>query len=277
MRLWGFRNIVSKVFGNKDSAYKGEKKTDHDICEDPANKAEYENSYKQVYPLGTGICGCHYPPDAVFHEELKGPYYQRVGQGSKTGGVDIGSAACLNVQNKQGKNSTTAGACQTVNRNATRISYGNGQGQSPMCPVGGGCFTDVAGKSVGYNNESRTEASSKNIGIFTPGNMTMNAEKGVGIGVNKGSNQNVWTRWEPDGTFHLQVKPSGGSGGNAFVRIDPNGDIFIESKQSCNITAKHINIKSKSMTVDVNNTQWNGKINQDGIHKDSRGHHCPKC
>jgi len=265
MRLWGFRNIVSKVFGNKDSAYKGEKKTDHDICEDPANKAKYENSYKQVYPLGTGICGCHYPPEAVFHEELKGPYYQRIGQGSKSGAMDWGCTS-VNGQVKLGGNFTQGGASQDVRRNGCRMSYGNGSGQSPMCPVGGGRFTDVAGKDVGYNNESRTEASSKNIGVFTPGNMTMNAEKGVGIGVNKGSNQNVWTRWEPDGTFHLQVKPSGGSGGNAFVKISPNGEIQITTQNKCNIEAQKITLKANSMDVDIPSTKWKGNIKQDGRH-----------
>jgi hypothetical protein len=78
--------------------------------------------------------------------------------------------------------------------------------------------------------------------------------------------KNVWTRWEPDGTFHLQVKPSGGSGGNAWVKINPNGDVYVTSeKGNITIDAKNtLTIKANRMSVDVPKTSWKGDIGQTG-------------
>jgi hypothetical protein len=180
-RRWGYKNIIKKIFGEKDGAYKGNKKTDHDICEEPASKAKYENSYKTIYPLGSGVCGCHYPAEAVFHEELKGPYYQRVGQGSY-GGMDTGCSSVVNEQLLHGKNFTQGGPSQDVRCNGVRQSYGTGAGQHPEVGQGGGLFTDVAGKSVNYSVDTETGGTSANKAMFTTGHMIMNAEKGVGIG-----------------------------------------------------------------------------------------------
>ena len=106
------------------------------------------------------------------------------------------------------------------------------------------------------------------------GKKIMNYEGGVGIGVNQSSNKQVWTRWEPDGTFHLQVKPEGESGGIAWVKIEPNGAVTINTKNTITIKA------AKSMTIDTPtlnikaNIKHQGNMKTSGTHVDSGGPHC---
>ena len=115
--------------------------------------------------------------------------------------------------------------------NGVYQSFGTSKGQHPEVNPGGGFYQDNGGKCVIYSVDTETYGTSANKGVYTTGKYIMNAEKGVAIGVNKSTNKNVWTRWEPDGTFHLQVKPEGGSGGNATVKINPDGSVHVTSER----------------------------------------------
>ena len=114
-------------------------------------------------------------------------------------------------------------------------------------------------------------------GTYCIGKHVINAEGGCAMGVNQGSSRKIYQRMEPDGTYHLQVTPAGDSGGNATIKIDPNGEITITSAKSMNVTAaQNINFDCATFNIKGNMT-LKGNFNQQGVHTDSNGVHtkCP--
>lgn len=272
-RNWGFKGILQKVLGTDDSAYRGQKKTDHDITEKPAEGAKYENSYKKIYPLGTGVCGCHYPAENVFHYEQFGPYYQMFGQDSGSGWCQGWSCTTMDLR-KNGSGWGNMGPEHRSNYNASATNIGTDGNQKEMPQRGGGQCHQNHGDAVSIVTGDSTAVYTGNRGEYGSGNKTMNYEKGMCIGVNKGVERNVWTRWEPDGTFHLQVKPEGGEGGNATVKINPDGSVHITSETTITVESKGTHtIKAPLLKIDAP-IKTTSTIESDGDHTAPKFHGC---
>jgi hypothetical protein len=141
------------------------------------------------------------------------------------------------VSAKKGEIKSTNGASDTFIGSGVRESSGNDGKTQKDLPVGGGHYCECAGNKGEFATGLTTGGTAANFTHSTTGKMAFNAEGGVGIGVNKSSDMKVWTRWEPDGTFHIQVKPKGAEGGNATVKILPSGEITITTVKSMTITA----------------------------------------
>jgi hypothetical protein len=277
-RLWGIANLILETVkgdkNNQPSGLKGPTLSTKDICEKPAEGIKYENCYKKIYPLGGGVCGCHYPREKVFHEEL-GPMGNFDQYSSGSSGPATRSGGCVTHHQcyKCGYGSDTQGVRQDRNLNALYKTSGN-DGNDSSVIQGGGEYCDRCGNGAEFGSGTKTGGNAQNIGWFTPGKCTINAEKGVGFGVNSNENQNVWMRMEPDGTFNLQVKPAGSDGGAARIKITPDGTVKIISEKEVTIeSAGKMNIKANKLNVDAASTEWKGNIDQIGVHKDSRGFH----
>lgn len=272
-RNWGYKGILQKWLGKDNSAYRGRKTNTEDICEKPAEQAEYENCYKTIYPLGTGVCGCHYPPEAVFHEEILGPYYQRVGQGSGPG-METGSS-CTRVNNdKNGFCDTNMGNVDQNHLGELSQKNGNDGNRKEVPEIGGGLHRQQHGDTADIVTGDSTTVYTGNRGEFGSGTKTMNYEKGLAVGANKGSEKNVWTRWEPDGTFHLQVKPEGGEGGNATVKINPDGSVHVTSETTITVESKGTHtIKAPLLKIDAP-IETTSTIESDGDHTAPNFHGC---
>ena len=188
------------------------------------------------------------------------------------------SYSCTGTRNlnmKQGENRGCQYSAQYKIGNFCRTEIGNGGGNPTANPgpVGGGDYNCTAGTRADWASSTTTNGRSANEGVFTTGKYTLNAEKGVGIGVNKARQKNLWTRWEPDGTFHLQVKPTGDEGGIATIKIDPSGHITITSKTTLSIeAAESMSIDTPRLNIKAD-VSLKGELNQDGKHTDSHGQH----
>jgi hypothetical protein len=138
----------------------------------------------------------------------------------------------------QGEISTVQYSGDKFTYNHSRQGSGNLDNQ-PGLIKGGGSYHECGGHMVEAIGGMKTTATmmASGEGEYHLGKKTINAEGGVGIGVNKSSDMKVWTRWEPDGTFHIQVKPKGAEGGNATVKILPSGEIIITTVKSMIVTA----------------------------------------
>lgn len=260
-----------------DTVYKGRRKTDQDPVgpDDPEYCSDYySDTFVNKTHRGDLEISC-YAPEKCYSEkwDFAGNHEITTNSGSKITGT-TGTRADFN---KQGSMSMTQGATQLMNYNMIRQLVGN-LGDNPALahlPKGGGFYRENSGKDcVLCENQTKAVFGASGKGTYCLGKHTINAEDGVGIGVNKGPNKNVWTRWEANGTFHVQVKPQGEEGGNAVVKIDPNGNItitsagtiYMQSASDTTIEAPTLNIKA--------NVKLEGDMQQNGVHTDNKGTHC---
>lgn len=186
-----------------------------------------------------------------------------------------GTTGCSVSSTKKGEIGSVNGPSDTAKHNAVRQIIGNLDGQQDLAR-GGGFYSENSGnRSEGDAGMKTTwTARASGYGEYHVGKKTINAEGGVGIGVNQSSNKQVWTRWEPDGTFHIQVKPEGNEGGIAVVKINPDGSILIDTKSTITMkAAKSITIDTPTLNIKANIKQ-NGNFKQNGHHVDSSGPHC---
>ena len=182
------------------------------------------------------------------------------------------------IAGKKGEISTYPGPSDSAKYNGVRTCCGNLDNQQEIAK-GGGVYDENGGNKVAgvAGMETSWTAMASGRAEYHIGKKTINAEGGVGIGVNKGGSKNVWTRWEPDGTFHIQVKPKGGEGGAATVKILPSGEITITTEASMSIeAAQSVNIKAQQFNVEAE-MNLKGNLNETGVHTDNNGvhTHCP--
>lgn len=187
---------------------------------------------------------------------------------------------CNGTDNFHGKN----GGIRTLNSNEDAAIYGGSRdivgtdtkaggkhlGRAP----GGARYTESFGYDAHYA-AMKTEGYSAASGVTrnTLGKYVMNAEGGVGIGVNKGSSMKVFTRWEPDGTFHLQVTPKGQEGGNAVVKINPDGTILVTTVKTITMkAAQSMTIETPTLNIKAN-IKHTGNMKTSGIHVAKDGPH----
>lgn len=113
-----------------------------------------------------------------------------------------------------------------------------GTQQSAAVPAGR--HTEVGGNRTTFiaGMDTQAQAMASGRGHYGLGKHTMNYEKGIGFGVNKGSTPHVWQRMYEDGSYLLQVQPKGETGGVAVVHIDKDGEITITTDKSITIEAK---------------------------------------
>ena len=181
---------------------------------------------------------------------------------------------CCSTSGKKGENTSINGASDVAKHNANATRYGNdGKTQSDL-PHGGGCHEENSGNRTSLDAGLSTTGGAGNSTESFTGKKTINAEGGVGMGVNQGDSKKVYMRMEPDGTFHLQVTPAGPDGGKAIVKIDPAGNIKIISESTISIeAAQSMTIKTPTLNIKAN-IDMQGDFTQKGYHEDSSGPHC---
>jgi hypothetical protein len=179
-----------------------------------------------------------------------------------TGEVNYGDGSCsrhvTGTNNFVGKN----GGQESYNSNKDSAAYGGSRQNIGTDKQAGGKHL-ARGPGGGYSRHTfgymdsyaamRTDAYSA--GSSTSHNIhkhAVNAEGGIGFGVNQDSNMRLFMRMEPDGTYHLQVTPKGQEGGNAVVKITPDGAILITSESTITVTSKGTHtIKAPLVKIDA--------------------------
>lgn len=232
-------------------------------------------------------------------ETAAGEYWQWTGNHRieyDDGSVATGTTGTNVTKNTQGSISTTQYSGDSATYNHSRQVIGNLDNQQELMK-GGGAYSEVGGHKVKFCGGMETQAtcmasgkSSHNIG-----KQTINAEGGIGLGVNKGSSMKIFQRMEPDGTWHVQVTPAGQEGGKMTLKVNPDGTILVTSEKSATFEIKgDINMKTdaqmnidakagmtiKSPTLSLKGQsggslqiKHKGNYKQAGTHKDSRGVH----
>lgn len=180
------------------------------------------------------------------------------------------------------------GANRTYNSNMDSAAYGGmrenwgtdtkAQGTTHLASRGPG-----GGHSVHTNGnvdmlasgvETRATLTASGSTRHNIGKWTCNAEGGIGFGVNQGSNMRCYMRMEPDGTFHIQVTPQGKEGGNAVVKITPDGAVLVTSESTITVESKGTHtIKAPLLYVDAP-IKTTSTIESDGDHTAPNFHGC---
>jgi hypothetical protein len=157
----------------------------------------------------------------------------------------------------------------------TKTVHGNsdskteGQGRTN---VKGGEFNTVAGNQSNFVGGSRTEAIAE-VGSghaeYHMGKRTINAEKGIGLGVGQNGKARNYLRIEEDGSINIQVQPQGETGGAATIHIDASGEITITSEKNMNLKCEKFKIEAD---IELKgNISQEGMISSTGVH-DASGH-----
>lgn len=200
---------------------------------------------------------------------------------------DVGTSVSKKTQ---GEINTCQYSSDSATYNHSRRVVGNLDTQQGLVKGGGDHFETAGNKTeavAGQKTSATMMASGR--GEYHIGKKTMNAEGGIGMGVNKGSSMKVWQRMEPDGTYHLQVTPSGAEGGKMVMKVNPDGTILVTSEKTCTFDIQNdVTIKSgKTMTLDASqgmsiktptlnikaNIKHKGSMKTSGTHTDRRGKH----
>lgn len=209
--------------------------------------ADYEYSYIKLEKNGTWSYDRQAPGKEYKAEHGIGFHKISYPDGSQ----QVMNSGNVSEANKQGVTKSNMGNADE------QQSGGGGQGgmfrgnKGSQGGDGGSCQC-TAGNVADMGGGMNTQATSGNMSASTTGKMTMNAEGGIGMGVNKGSSMKGYMRIEPDGTFHVQVTPAGNEGGNATVKINPDGSIELTSKASMKMdVASGITMKTSKVTVDA--------------------------
>jgi hypothetical protein len=213
-----------------------------------------------------GYFGCRIMPRGDTKNQNNGPYSEST-QGSS-----------------QGSRSFTDGSWETYGANERKIGQGytatlhegsdsliagneikhNGTQGAQTCA---GRYSDHNGEHHTYTSAITQHATAESIAFYSGGKTTINAEGGVGLGVNKGEARKVYMRMEPDGTFHIQVTPKGQEGGNAVVKIEPDGSVLVTSESTITVESKGTHtIRAPLLHVDAPITTTS-TITSDGNHK----------
>jgi hypothetical protein len=189
------------------------------------------------------------------------------------------------------------GSQETYNSNNDKACYGG-------CRTNIGTDGQAGGKHLGgrtgggdskhtFGNRDRLSSITTTATTTTSGStshnigkQTINAEGGIGFGVNQDSNMRCFMRMEPTGEFHLQVTPQGTTGGNMELTITPDGNIKLTSVKSCTFeidgtttfqSKQGMQIKSPSLSITgahsgTCNIKHDGNYKQKGSMVSSGGH-----
>ena len=229
-----------------------------DTVEDDHIAKLYTDTHIERLPDGTYKATCITDgKELVEYMHSSGTGYKITSEGS----VDETNTGNKRTNTKGGSTSSIMEGSDSVTQGHTRFIGGTQK-------VNAGHHRETNGNETKFIAGIETTVSSQASGRShnTLGKYIINAEGGIGMGVNKGSERKVYQRMEADGTYHLQVTPAGDTGGMATIKINPDGSVFVTSESTLDINVKGtMSIKAPLLTIDAP-IETTSTIKSDGSH-----------